>query len=304
MEVLKRILPLAALVLGGCEFTRDPLALDIRRDEVMVHGVLAAGQDTVAVLLTRARPGNGDNPIATFPVSGATVRISTGATSVQLVEAPTGFPGCVSTHVSNHPPITPGCYAAVFPGGIRSGTTYALSVDLAGRETIRGSATVPHAPVIDPGTGSRFLVKRKHDGGVPGLIAARWSVGAGTAGVGLGVRETAFYRGGQRVPDQSCRFEYGRAIIYSPGADSAAILFHNPIHCDSAHGPGQQYDSLDVRLQVTAYDTAFTRYAGLVHEHVSPPVHRERFAAGVQGALGLFAGVAVSERPAILVAVD
>lgn len=301
MEILKRMLPLAALVFAGCEFTRDPVAVDLRGDELMVHGVLAAGSDTVAVVLTRVRPGTGGSPAAVVPVSGADVRVSAGGASVRLAEAPAGFSGCFSTPNQGVRPIGPGCYAAVFPGGIRSGTTYSLTVEAPGGGTIHGTATVPAAPVLrSPDENTRFSVKRQHDRTAIGGVPARWTAGEEAGGIALGLRTTAVFSGGQRVSGAACFIDYDRNSVVSPGVDSAAVVLRNPIACQGM--PGAPYDSIHARLQVTAYDTAIARYAGLVGEH--DPVQRDRLAAGVTGALGLFAGVATAERPVTLVAVD
>jgi hypothetical protein len=59
------------------------------------------------------------------------------------------------------------------------------------------------------------------------------------------------------------------------------------------------WDSVVVRLVVTAYDTAYARYVGEVISNES--VRRSRASAGVQGALGVFAGAASAERRLVLV---
>ncbi|MDQ3607158.1 MAG: hypothetical protein M3418_13345, partial [Gemmatimonadota bacterium] len=59
------------------------------------------------------------------------------------------------------------------------------------------------------------------------------------------------------------------------------------------------WDSLQVRLLVTAYDSAYVRYRSA---HRDRMVEINQAAVGVTGALGLFAGSATAERRIVLVA--
>lgn len=312
MEILRRFFPIAAalipavLLAGGCEFVRDPAGIDLVGEQIMVHSVLKAGSDTAAVFLTRVRPGSGNSGPSVSPISGATVRIVAGGDTVQLTEAPAGFASCIVAFGSASSQIGPGCYAAVLPTGIRSDTEYRLLASMAGGGgAIQGAATIPSTPeILRPDPNARFVVQRQYTGqGFPGEISVRLRSGAGTGGVQLDLQTTAVFAGGVRVSDAVCQLEYPRGLTRPATSDTAVITIFNPIFCWRWATPGTalpvEYDSLHARLLVTAYDTAYVRYAAMIEDDAS--VQQRRYAAGVSGALGLFAGAATADRRITLV---
>jgi len=300
---MRRALPLAALLLAGCGFTRDPVRVDLHGEELMVHGVLAAGSDTVAVLLTRVRTEGAGTPATVSPVTGATVRITGGGQTVRLDEAPAGFPACIRDG-GGDAPLARGCYAAVLPGGVRAGATYALDVQVVGRPPARGSATIPAAPVIHaPAPGSRFGVRRRPQNEPSAILPVRWTGAGQGGGFAVGVAVTAVYSGQTRVTDAVCTLPQGVGPPLPPTADSAVIVLIHPALCQTPAGLLGP-DSIHARLVVAAYDTAYARYADIVEADVNRPLWRDRFAAGVTGALGVFAAVATAELPVTLVPID
>lgn len=303
MEVLRRALPLAALLLAGCEFTRDPVRVDLHSEELMVHGILAAGSDTVAVLLTRVRTTGADSAATVAPVSGATVRITGGGEAVRLDQAPAGFAACIQEPAAG-PSLAGGCYTAVLRGGVRAGTTYALDVQVDGRAPVRGSATVPAGPVIHaPAPGARFGVRRRPGEGPTAVLPVRWHGTGEDGGFGVGVAVTAVYSQQTRVSDAVCTLPQGVGPLLPPTADSAVVALHHPALCQTPAGPLEP-DSIQARVVVAAYDTGHAHYAALVQTYAGRPLWRERFAVGVTGALGVFAGIATAEVPVTLVPVD
>ncbi|CAN5300761.1 hypothetical protein BH24GEM2_BH24GEM2_06480 [soil metagenome] len=310
MEVLKRgaLLLGVALIVGGCEFLREPTPLEFTDEQVMVHGVLEAGADTVAVLLTRVRPGRqGSSGPEVLPLSGVEVRITGGGSSVRLAEAPAGFGACLRARdtTGQGPRVFGlGCYAAVIPGGIRAGERYELLVGAPGGE-IRGTVTVPARPVIlRPDENARFVIRREsRDERGLGEVAVRWTAPASVAGIELNLVAAAVFEQGRQVPGAACRIERPVGLIYPvERGDSASVVIYNPIFC---HQPTSatteravEQDSIHTRLLVVAYDTAYTRYATLPS---GSSVQRDRFAAGITGALGVFAGAATSEQRITLV---
>jgi hypothetical protein len=310
MEVLKRsaLLLGVALIVGGCEFLREPTPLELTGEQIMVHGVLEAGSDTVAVLLTRVRPGRqGTNGAEVLPLSGVDVRIAGGGSSVRLAEAPAGFGACLRARdtTGQGPRVFgPGCYAAVVPGGVRAGGRYELLVAAPGGE-IRGTVTVPTRPVIlRPDENARFVIRRESGGErAAGEIPVRWTAPATAASIELNLVAAAVFEKGGQVSGAACRIERPVGLIYPvERGDSASAVIYNPIYC---HQPTSattvravEQDSIHARLLVVAYDTAYTRYATLPS---GSSVQRDRFAAGVTGALGVFAGAATTERRITLV---
>ena len=111
------------------------------------------------------------------------------------------------------------------------------------------------------------------------------------------------FAGGERVTGAECQLEYPRGLTRPATSDTAVITIFNPVFCFRRSAPGTalpvEYDSLHARLLVTAYDTAYVRYAATIEDGGS--VQQRRFAAGVSGALGLFAGAATADRRITLV---
>lgn len=317
MEVLKRAVILAAgLLAAGCEFLRSPTPLELTDEQIMVHAVLQTGTDTVSVLLTRVRPQPNATPGSPFvdvlPLSGADVRITGGGSTVRLAEAPAGFAPCVqlSQFAESGKPRSfgPGCYVAVLPGGVGSGVQYALSAGLPGGGEITGVAEVPAAPVIlRPTENARFTVRRQHGGGSGvGEVPVRWTAPANAGGIELRLAATAVFANGSQVPGARCGIEQPVGPVYDvERGDSTTMVIYNPIHCflrtESGSTSLLDQDSIHVRLRVTAYDTVYTRYASALESGGS--VQRSRFAAGVTGALGVFAGAATADRQITLVTV-
>lgn len=301
-----------ALLASGCDFLRDPTQIDVRGSETIVHSVLRAGSDTVAVLLQRAEPATGGNGPRIVPVSGAAVRIAGGGASVLLAEAPSGFPSCIRGE--RNPlgealgdSIRAGCYAAVLPGGVRAGERYELRIELAGGERIEGTTVVPGAPeILAPDANARFEVRTQiappYGAGV-GEIPVRVRVSAGTGGAEAGLATLTAFEDGRAAPDARCRIEHGSGIRRTPAdPDTLRIRIINPIDCAQQVESGYrrvEWDSLHVRLLVAAYDTAYVRYVESLYD--GETVARGRASAGVMGALGVFGGAATAERPVTLV---
>ncbi|HEY0154303.1 MAG TPA: DUF4249 family protein [Longimicrobium sp.] len=295
MAILK--IAVLAILVAGCELARDPVTIDLERYELMVHSVLEAGSDTVAVLLTRVVVEGDSVAPSAQPVSGATVRITGGGESVLLGEASAGFPPCLADAGAA------GCYSGIVRGGVRAGETYALDVRVPGGEEARGSARVPLAPVVEaPAAGSRIGVRRKPERVPAATVPVRWR-GAGDAGrIGVRLVLRTLYPRTLDLPFTSCTIPQN-TLLRSPGTDTATLVLHRPALCHTPGGPVEP-DSIGADILVVAYDSAYARYEELVRTYPGKPLQRNRFAAGVTGALGVFAAVARAEREIVLVPVD
>ena len=284
-----------AILLAGCELTRDPVTIDPQRGELMVHGVLEAGSDTVAVLLTRVVADTAA-PFAQ-PVSGATVRLTGGGESVLLGEASAGFPPC---HADTG---AAGCYTGIVRGGVRAGETYALDVRVPGGEEVRGSARVPLAPVVEsPAAVSRLGVRRRPERAPAATIPVRWRGTEGAGGVGVGLVLGTLYPRTLEIPHSSCTIPQN-ILRRSPATDTATLVLHQPALCHTREGTVEP-DSIRASVLVVAYDSAYVRWEELVRTYPGKSIQRERFAAGVTGALGVFAAVTRADRGIVLVPVD
>ncbi|HEX8671795.1 MAG TPA: DUF4249 family protein [Longimicrobium sp.] len=290
---LLKIAALAVLV-AGCELARDPVTIDVERRELMVHSVLEAGSDTVAVLLTRvAVEGDSVAPSAQ-PVSGAAVRITGGGESVLLGEASAR---CLADAGAA------GCYTGIVRGGVRAGETYALDIRVPGGEEARGSARVPLAPVGEsPAAGARIGVRRRPERVPAATIPVRWRGAGGAGRIGVGLVLRTLYPRTLDIPPSSCTIPQN-TLWRSPATDTATLVLYQPALCHTPEGPVEP-DSVRAGILVVAYDSAYARYEELVRTYPGKPLQRDRFAAGVTGALGVFAGVARAEREIVLVPVD
>lgn len=311
MDVLNRLVILTlALLAAGCEFIREPTPLGLTGEQVMVHSLLVAKSETVHVLLTRVRPGSGTSDPSTRPLSGADVRIVNGGDTLRLREAPPGFPPCFSPSRFAEPrvdSIGPGCYAAVIPGGIRADGRYELRVSLAGGEPIRGVADVPGEPLIEaPEADARFRVRFGEADFNQGVVnvPVRWGVSAGVAGVELNLVSEAIFQGGARVPDGRCDFEPRFSPVRSTEPTDRGVVRVQLISCFAMTDSGEILpvapDSVYAKLLLTAYDSAYVRYADVFDRESA---ERDRISEGVTGALGVFAGAATAERRIIFLPV-
>lgn len=272
----------------------------------MVGSVLSAGSDTVFVSLVRVTPRPYSQESTARPIQGAEVRLQGDIATVGLTEGPPGFPPCLTYHSSNREAATIPCYAAVFPGGVRPGGSYRLSILLPGGGTIEGAAKVPHTPaVIAPEADTRWI--RRGSGDID-TLRVRWSASPGTAGVGFALQSHRVFYKGALVANADCTiYLLGSSrpsvhrVLDSPRTDSASLTY-DVIQCTGRVGTDAPFpfrpDSVQARLIVTAYDTAYTRYReGPGGSSVRP----EHITAGITGALGVFAGVASAQRRVTLV---
>jgi hypothetical protein len=185
---------------------------------------------------------------------------------------------------------------------------YELGIQFSGGE-IAGTATVPAAPtVLAPEEGARIPVKAtgRDNPVADGSFSIRWSTPESASRPTINIRLGAVFRSGRRVANARCEFfntDFGRTDSSSKTPDSTTISFELT-NCferlDSATVRNVRPDSVQARLFITAFDTAYARYAEAIAQG---SVERSRFSVGVTGALGVFAGAAMTERRVTLVIV-
>ena len=298
MAVLRRALVLlAALLLPGCD-GHPPTGMDVEAS-ISVHAVLRAGSDTASVLLLRYEPGQ-EEPFRRL--SGAGVRIASFRGTLHLQEAQQGFADCTRSRNPYIPPgaIQTGCYAASVTGGIRAREPYELHVALPSGDSVLGSAVIPAAPVLlAPGSGTRLVVRT--DGqGLPepgmGVFRVRWTAPPEAARIEVGVEPRAVYHQGYPLTGVTCVLE-GGSSPRDPAPSDSAVYSVSASYCRRGETP-VPWDSVVARLVVTVYDSIYARYAREVLSTES--VRRGRASAGLQGAVGVFAGAASAERRLVL----
>ena len=306
MDLLERALVGLGLLAAGCGFVREPTPLELSDEQVLVHSVLHAGTDTIAVLLQRIRPGAGSAVPLIRPISAADVRITGGSGEVHLREAPVGFRRCGPLDAAGADPnrAEPGCYAAVIVGGVEPGGRYELAIALPGGGTVRGTAVVPEAPaLLAPARDARVVLGRTGAGGYDhiGDVPVRWSARDGTGGVQLGVLPGTAFKDGEVMRGGPCDAPSASSrswFIDEPRVDSISLRIFIP-GCSIEPGQPLVHDSIYADLLLTAFDTAYTRYQKLGGSNET--VRREQASAGISGALGVFAGAATARRGITLV---
>lgn len=290
MEVLRRfVLAGAAILLVGCEFARAPTALDIPESSIGAYGVLRAGSDTVSVLLVRFRTDLKYLERGFDPISGADVRVISGNDTLRLAEAPAGFSRCYTTELDS-PNVGasagPGCYAATLPGGVQSGREYRLLARLPDGIMVEGVAAVPAAPgILAPQADARVPASEGEY-----TVRLVYTTPPGTGRVEVAVLSL----------DNACTIRFEDPTVRAGGglqigaAESNSVVVRiNRVSC-SERGRPVARDAVPARLVLTAYDTAYARYAAETLDRGS--VLGSRASVGLTGALGLFAGAASSER--------
>jgi hypothetical protein len=298
MEILRTIVAGAALAAcAGCGLERPATPWEPMDEEISVHSVLLAGTDTASVLLTRVRWSyqTWDEPYST-PLAGATVRLITGRDTLRLLPQSGEGDRCTAPSLSPWQRLgdmRAGCYLAAVPGGVRAGGRYELVIDLPDGGAIRGSAVVPEVPVIlAPEGGTVFKVRWGFEpGGSASPVVVRWAGVERDQNIELAIapvrRECS--AGLQQASENS-----GLHWLTVLGVDSVAIEARF-VDCRKEQAP----PSLDAHLYLTAFDTTYTRYAKEMRRGGS--ASRTKAAAGVSGAIGVFAGAAAATVPITLV---
>lgn len=286
-----------AFLLAGCGFGENPIAPRDMEPRVVVHSVLQAGADTVAVLLTRTASHFRQGPSGPAdPLTGASVRIIADGDTLQLTEQSAAANRCGhhGAQLSEGPGGKGGvgCYLAALPGGVRAGESYELVIDHPEHSTIQGRATVPtppalHEPValvaIEVGTNSNVGERLEP-------LHIRWS------NVEPGRRLELTIRTGEEgcwVAIQVGRRHGDLFGVELTGLDSAAVV-RRWIHC----GQQELADSYPAYLYLTAFDGAYTAYQQKNTGFGSTP--QAEASMGVVGALGVFAGAATTRIPITL----
>jgi hypothetical protein len=304
---------LAALLLG-C--TRDPLPIQPVDDRLMVHGVLEAGVDTAFIHLTEIRARSRGGTLDARPVSGALVELSGGGITLRLREAPDGFARCLlPPHHGSFRTEDPalegkGCYAALVSGGVRAGERYELRISLPDGRLVHGAAQVPASlELLQPLAEARLSAGPSFRGVLETdePVTLRWRASPSTPRLAISVWSEAVFRGGTALPGDACRatLEQGHHSpwteqILDPHRDDSLAQRVIVTGCNwqilSNH---QRPDSLHVRLRATALDSAFVRYLEIIQGNES--VRLGDAAVGLEGAVGVFAGIAPAEQRLVLV---
>lgn len=282
---------LAALA-GGCEFLHPPTYVDGDPRQLVVHAVLVAGTDAATVVV--ARVGTQDPE----PVSGAQVRVVGGGVTTVLPEATQGtLHSCrpVSGTPGQAPQSRTGCYTATLPGGVRPGAEYRLEVDLSSGEQVRGRTVVPAAPVLHAPVDRLRIPARETEWGTLRSLnpfTVRW-----TADASVSLRGEAS-RGWTRDTEIRCGASVARDDDEPvTGRPDSVRLGVEVVGCTAGQeNPNVRADSVEVRVSVTAYDSAYVAY----FRESDGGIPLEQASSGLEGAFGLFGSAATAFRHVVV----
>ncbi|HET9984662.1 MAG TPA: hypothetical protein VFQ38_13790 [Longimicrobiales bacterium] len=283
---------LAALLVAalGCDIIPPPTEPEQTGWQLQVHAVLLAGADSATVLLTRVRGSGDGSGIRREAVAGASVRLSGGGVVAELTAGAAGaacgggFPGS--------PPdssLSAGCYAARIAGGVRAGEPYELRIDLPDGESVLGRTVVPPVPpLLSPGPGVTIRVPRYGSSSPEDPVALDWLAAPGSrveAAVNPAPGCEAWISA-----EGSSYGTYSVVLTAAPPAD----LRVNGLFCRGPVPPGEY----PAELVLTVFDSTYTRYARETLGVDQLPA--ERAAAGITGAVGVFASAAQARIPVSL----
>lgn len=292
------VVALSLFLLAGCERAADPLSY--AEESRGVYGLVVAGSNDVRVLVTQLDPAAGQ----TRGVAGADVRMWTGADTVRLT--PGGDAGAPCFADAEGP--LDGCYSARLARPPAPGEHWALRVRFPGGAVAAGTAVVPSPPAIQsPAQGARVGVANR---GVPvsGPAGSGWLAEIDVSYVpdpltrefDVLLSPRVGYAGGAVLSAAECGPQYRRASAGAPFVAATRVLLRiSALGCTV--GPAAvAWDSIAATVEVTAYDTAFSRYLRQVHH--ADAVRSELASAGITGAYGAFGTAARAARPVVLVA--
>lgn len=294
MAILMRgtVVAAAAFLCTACELTRSPTAITLTEDRVLVQSVLLAGDSTARVLI-RFIPAEYDpfNPFAQpewLPIADAAVRLVAGEDTIALLaRTDTDVNPCVAGGIYPQTPagdLLPGCYYAGVPGGIASGATYELIIDLPGRGMVRGRTSVPTpAQILAPAADASITAWTPVSGSPP-RAAVSWAGGD----VGQHAELSAVSLDSDCVTYISAAgIRFGSTSIDMSASGTREITVH--LQCNGEYGP-----DVPGELRLTVFDTAYSRYIHAVREN-----HRMVDAsAGITGpAIGAFGSAASVRQP-------
>jgi hypothetical protein len=282
---------LLLVLLVACE--RDPTQLRFDNESIVVHSVLMAGAAEAELLIVRMQAQGSGWGLTALPITGAHVRLSHGQDTIRLL--PSGrlcgwmhdLPGDVDP--------TSGCYAGAVAGGIESGRTYQLTIDLPGGRRVTGATTVPHPPAIIGGGPATLPVARTH-AVAPTLppVTMAWTGTSAAAHAQLRIS----------VDHPEC------GVWFSPTGESfgqmwadvtgrtEAMITHPLLGC----GQDVPFAAGTGSIIVSVFDANYSRYAA--NGPGSSTILSSESAHGVNGAWGVLGAVANAVAPVVIQVVD
>ena len=290
-----RYMPLLAL-LGACQWTRDPVAIEGAQTQFGVFSVLTAGSDSASVVVARFIPDPGPLHPGWEGVGGATVRLVAGTDTITLIEQPSESRTCASGFGGQQPALASGCYRAMIPGGIVAGASYGLIADVPAFGRIIGGTTIPFPPsIIAPEEGAVLSADRPNNEWPTVRLSIEMTPGTGRLEARLMPRD----------PNRTCEayFLAGAAgiqglLVLDP-AEAQGIDIRYTARCYTTSGP-VPIGELPAVIRAVAYDTAYARFAEVALDEGDQALLSPYARAGIDRGVGYFAGAAATERRVVI----
>lgn len=282
---MRRLLAFAPLLAAGCGITHEPTPLEFDRTFISLHAVLVSGEERAAVLLTRATPSDvAYLPHRVEPVPGATVLLS-GAGQTFVLQPSNAAPDACGRSELPHPSLSPACYVATIPGGIRAGVSYTLEATLPDGGQVHGEATIPAPPAVRTSEPNPILVTASFGTGQDEqeAVAVSWDPLPARGVTTLSIR----------LEDRDCE-------VWVRTGEASAVASLDVTGRSSIGVRAQQVFCIDgpaegthaARLRVVHYDDSYSAYLATTDD-ASTPV--EQLSWGLTGAAGVFAGAGASD---------
>ena len=282
-------------LLTGCEFTRDPVAIEASETQYGVFAMLRAGVDSTTVLVARFLPSPSPNGLGWEGVSGANVRLVAGADTIALTELPFTAASCAVA--IGGPAASPaGCYQGSIPGGIQSGSTYGLVVDIPDFGRIIGSTTVPAPPVIVSPVEGAVLPVDFVDNNWPSVLL-RIDAPAGTERIEVTLAPNE--------PGRTCEAHFlegtggvqGLVVLDEQDADGIVVRYRANCQAGAMREPVGELDAL---IRAVTVDPVYARFAETVLDEFPSGLLQQHTRAGIDRGVGFFAGSAAADRRVVL----
>lgn len=245
--------------------------VDLQGDLYAVHGVLVTGAQGFRLRVTRNDPRL---QLGEEPVNGVVITPVTGRDTLAVLEEAGSASGG-------------GWYAITVPGGISPGDTFELLIILPSGRASASTIALSSPAFISPIGPLRIHLMDSLR--LPVDIAAP----PRAAGASLFIRTDAVYVAEGQFLEGVCAFPSGEHLDVPPrgAAELTSFLLRKPSSCfDPTSGRQLSWDSVDVRLGVTVFDSAYVQYAQTLFD--ADGAYRPHASSGVSGALGLFASAA------------
>jgi hypothetical protein len=283
MAILNRLPWLLTLALAAC--AREPTRIALDERYLAVHSVVETGAQTATVLLTWNLPSG-----AVRGADGATVFLNRGPERWQL--RPNAVEGCSVLPDG----LRAGCYGVVLDRPLQPGEPVTLAIGTEGASAEAVATLPPHLEVVQPSSGEAVTLEcapgpvcqPTDPRGLVTTVPVRFRAAPALRRIETSLTARHAYRAGRPLPDAACTIDVVSAGPADPLLRDSLAVYLREVRCVAPSGAPLEWDSIAAEIHVTAYDSAYARYQDAVEAFGT--ARPAQMAAGVRGAVGVFAG--------------